>query len=269
MRMRCGVLIRMMNNESSCQFLPTTSTRFESYESLPHVCDRPTTHYEKPFARLRQTNHTLWKTSRTSATDQSYLHNKGVHMQNKMILTEKDSDLFYELWFPVLDYVNKKFIINTSIGNISTQGQYDPNDMFPIATKLWEDADDIIDAYLLDKGDSLCIEHRNIVESWKHRISGQFILERHLKKGSVLISTDGNNNVYLVKGIKTSLEDMFFMFPIPMYLWATLLPFKNDIISDGLIMTPPQIIYFGGNIKRELKNTYMNAKNTGKIITSL
>ena len=67
------------------------------------------------------------------------------------------------------------------------------------ANKLWSDGT-LIDDYLAQA--QLSDENRNIVSSWKKHISGKFILERHLKKGSIFISLD-DKKVYLVKGLNS------------------------------------------------------------------
>ena len=53
----------------------------------------------------------------------------------------------------------------------------------------------------------------------------------------------------------------------PILLQATLIPFGNCIISDGLVY--PQNIIFGSGAGSDFKDFYMNAKQNGKIITSL
>ena len=35
-----------------------------------------------------------------------------------MTLDKNDAELFYELWLPLLDYVNKKYGVNTNLKNI-------------------------------------------------------------------------------------------------------------------------------------------------------
>lgn len=35
-----------------------------------------------------------------------------------MTLNKEDAELFYELWFPLLDFVNKKFAVNPQMGKI-------------------------------------------------------------------------------------------------------------------------------------------------------
>ena len=80
----------------------------------------------------------------------------------------------------------------------------------------------------------------------------------------MFISTD-DNSVYLVNGIVSSWEEMLQYAPMPTLLDATLLPFKNVIISDGLVSVVP--IMFGPNIRANFKEIYMDAKKSGKIRT--
>ena len=50
-------------------------------------------------------------------------------------------------------------------------------------------------------------------------------------------------------------------------LEATFLPFRDVIISDGLVM--PYNILVGGGMKRMFKDVYMGAKKSGRIHQSL
>ncbi|MEE1139518.1 MAG: hypothetical protein U0M02_13665, partial [Acutalibacteraceae bacterium] len=104
------------------------------------------------------------------------------------------------------------------------------------------------------------------LESWRHPVSGRFILERHLAKGSIFIDTE-SLNVYLVNGLTEPWSEMLADYRPPILLQATLIPFGNCIISDGLVY--PQNIIFGSGAGSDFKDFYMNAKQNGKIITSL
>lgn len=128
---------------------------------------------------------------------------------------------------------------------------------------LWERTW-IVDDYLA--GTALPEEQREIILSWKRCISGTFIIERHLKKGSIFISDD-NDSVYLVNGIIDSWEEMFSGIPTPIIVKATLLPFRDVIISDGLVSAFP--IRFGRNMTAEFKNSYMTAKKNKTIISRI
>lgn len=175
------------------------------------------------------------------------------------MLSREDAELFYKLFFPLLDFVNKKFKINSEIGDIYFGKRIDFRNAKEIADRLWKNTA-LIDEYL-SKND-LSEEHKNIVLGWKKRISGDFIVERHLKKGSVFIHTE-NEEVYLVSGIISSWDEMLRGRPLPAALNAVLIPFKDVIISDGLVMTSG--VFFGKNMTLEFKDIYLNAKKNASI----
>ena len=70
--------------------------------------------------------------------------------------------------------------------------------------------------------------------------------------------------VYQVLGIISSWEEMFQFMPMPLLIEATFMPFRDVIISDGLVM--PYNILIGSGMKRKLKNIYMDAKKSGTLI---
>ena len=179
-----------------------------------------------------------------------------------MILKNEDAGLFYNLFLPLLDYVNETYQV--TVEHVHFEGEsIDPQDALEAARFLWERTW-IIDDYLTAV--QLPEEQREILESWKRCVPGTFIVERHLKKGSVFISVD-DNSVYLVHGIISSWEVMLQGAPLPVVLQATLLPFKNVIISDGLVSVKP--VRFGRSIASDFKDVYMNAKRGGTLITNI
>ena len=62
-----------------------------------------------------------------------------------------------------------------------------------------------------------------------------------------------------------SREDMLFGVPTPIIVDAVLFPFKDCIITDGLVI----LVRFGGNYTRSFKEVYMTAKRNGSIIKSI
>lgn len=91
------------------------------------------------------------------------------------------------------------------------------------------------------------------------------LMERHLKKGTVFISED--EKVYQVSGIISSWEEMFFGVSLPLFMKATFIPFRDVIISDGLVI--PYNITIGTNMKKQFRDVYMKAKKTDSVIRSL
>ena len=177
-----------------------------------------------------------------------------------MTLSEQDGQLYYRLWLPLLDYVNQKCKINRKLKNMAEAKSLEPHEVKEIANVLWDDVS-LIDQYLKEHGEKIPNEHKEIIASWKKRVQGRFFMERHLKKGSIFIAED--EKVYQVQGIISSWEEMFWGAPMPLMIEATFMPFRDVIISDGIIM--PYNIYIGGNMKRQLKDIYMNAKKSGYV----
>ena len=56
---------------------------------------------------------------------------------------------------------------------------------------------------------------------------------------------------------------MLDRFPMPQIVEATLIPFKDTIIHDGIVI--PYGITLGKNVSEHSKTLYMNAKNNNSI----
>lgn len=181
-----------------------------------------------------------------------------------MTLSERDGQLFYELWLPLLDYVNEKRRVNKKVKDMANAESLNPQDVKEIANVLWENVA-LIDQYLADRVTEMSDEHRGIISSWKRRVQGRFVMERHLKKGTIFVAED--SKVYQVQGIISSWEEMFFYAPMPLLIEATFMPFRDVIISDGLVM--PYNIVIGKNMAKQFKDIYMDAKKKGTLIRTL
>lgn len=181
-----------------------------------------------------------------------------------MTLSEQDGQLFYQLWLPLLDYVNEKCKVNKNVKNMAHAKSLDPQQVKEIANVLWDDVS-LIEQYLIEQGRDMPGEHKEIISGWKQRVQGRFVMERHLKKGTIFVSEDGK--VYQVQGIISSWEEMFQFAPMPLLMEATFIPFRDVIISDGLVM--PYNVIIGSNMAKQFKDTYMDAKKNGMLIKSI
>ncbi len=188
---------------------------------------------------------------------------------NKATLSPEDRKTFFRLFIPLLDFTNQKYEINEYLSEDMRRGHPDMQDLKEVADVLWANPE-TIDEYIeaTEKQFGLEEDDRRLLESWRLPVSGRFILERHLSKGSVFIDAENTETmkVYLVKGLTEPWSDMLANFRPPILLQATLIPFGNCIISDGLVY--PHNIIFGSGAKSDFKDFYMNAKQNGKIITS-
>ncbi len=178
-----------------------------------------------------------------------------------MRLEYSDVALFYRLWFPLLDFVNRKYHVCSKTEIIDPEEGVDPCDAKAAADYLWAHTA-VLEEYLAAA--ELPEEYAQIVAGWKRCKPGRYILERHLKKGSVFLSAE-DGAVYMVKGLCSTWEEM--LGETPVLLNAVLIPFRDSIISDGLVV--PYQIYFGKGARADFKEAYMNAKRNYTIRFSI
>lgn len=181
-----------------------------------------------------------------------------------MTLSNEDGKLFYRLWLPLLDYVNERSKVKKSLRDMAHSMHIDPLDVKAVSNKLLEDLS-IIDDYLALHPE-LPEAHKEIIRSWKHSFSGKFLMDRHLKKGTIFTSFE-DEKVYLVLGIISEYDEMFEDYPMPLIVDATLMPFKDVIITDGLIV--PYNVILGSNMNASFKKIYLEAKQNQSIIENI
>ena len=167
----------------------------------------------------------------------------------------------YKLWIPLLDFVNSKYHVYPETETIDQRQGVDARDANAIADYLWSHIA-VIEEYLAAA--ELPKEYAQIVAGWKQCKPGRYILERYLKKGSVFISAE-DGAVYMAKGLFSTWAEMLGESPV--LLDAVLIPFRDSIISDGLVV--PYRIYFGKGATEDFKEVYMNAKRNHTIRFSI
>ncbi|WP_310604589.1 hypothetical protein [Anaerosporobacter sp.] len=179
-----------------------------------------------------------------------------------MVLSNEQSKLFYDLWIPLLDYINQKYKLVKELYGMTSPKGLPIESVMKITTKLWEDVS-VIDEYLNLHLDKMKKEQVTIMKGWKKVVHGKFVVERHLKSGSVLVSCD-KEEVYIVCGIYSSWREMLDGFPMPQIVQTSLIPFDNVIIHDGIVQ--PDGICLGKNMADEARQIYLNAKEKDSLI---
>ena len=187
--------------------------------------------------------------------------------ENGATLSSEESSNFFRLFLPLLQAVNYNYEISDTLEEQLRAGRPSMRDLKEVAAALWEDTG-ILDEYIkvVSEQCGLPEEDRLVLESWKHPVSATFVLERHLSKGSIFINPE-TGKVYLVKGLTQKWSEMFPWAKPPIVLEATLILFCGCIISDGLVA--PLRVSLGPGYKESFKQLYLEAKQSGKIITSL
>ncbi len=184
-----------------------------------------------------------------------------------MNLHPDDGRLFYKLFSALLGYVNRKLgIVPEQFTVESEYTSLPPQTRGKVRDALYEHRE-LIDQFIAENPAGLPPEELEVVGSWKHALVGRFYILRYLKKHTIFLSaTDKPYKAYGVLGLADPVEEVVGR-NLPVLANTVLLPFKGQIIYDGLIA--PYSVTFGGGARRNLNEDYNRAKEEFGIITSL
>ncbi|HBL83538.1 MAG TPA: hypothetical protein DDZ99_01300 [Clostridiales bacterium] len=180
-------------------------------------------------------------------------------------LSDEDAELFYKLWMGLLDFVNAKCDIDSSLGRLTSPKGQDIQKLLPLRTKIWEDVG-IIDAYISAEK-SLNKDEISILAGWKKAINLDFIVVKHLKNHSVLMTNEKMPLLYGTIGIYSTCDEMIPKERLPVAVNCMLLPFKGKIINDSFLLGGN--ITFDSGYRKGLNDAYQNSKERYGIINSL
>jgi hypothetical protein len=179
-----------------------------------------------------------------------------------MKLSEPDAELYFELMWFLQFFVKQKLGLLPEVPTVAVYRSLPAEEKIEVREALYGNPG-LIDEYVQSNPDRLSEEDLTIVSKWKYFVKGKFYIERYLKKYTVFI---GKDTVYGVLGLHEALEEMIHRSYLPMYVRAVLLPFKGRVIYDGFMQS--YSLFFGRNIKANLKEQYLRAKQRGEIVTS-
>lgn len=181
-----------------------------------------------------------------------------------MKVSTADAELFFKLMWSLQFYVNQKLQVLPDLDSLEDYQLYPLEERFLLRNTLWENPN-LIGTYVAENPQQFPEEELAIVQKWERHIAGTFQIFRHLKKHSIFIGE--NNQVYGVLGLHDSLEDALYGRTLPLMVNTVLLPFKGQIVYDGILNS--YNVYFGSGIRSELNDIYMTAKQNKRIITTL
>ncbi len=182
-----------------------------------------------------------------------------------MQLPLDQTERFYRIWFPLLQYVNNQLQLVPSFPLTPMEESINPTDALQLRNALWAD-DSLRETFIATNPAGLPPADLALVESWQHRLAGNFFIFRYLKKYTVLLSEHAPMHAYGVLGLVSPIEEVIGP-TLPVYARAVLLPFEDKITYDGLLQ--PYNIFFGPGIRGDLNETYRNIQEREGIITTL
>lgn len=182
-----------------------------------------------------------------------------------MKLEHEDVELFYKLHSHLLLFVNEKLKLLEHLKTVTEILDSDIKEKVKIRESLYQDRG-LIEEFATSNPYNFNEEELNIVRSWKDFVNGKFYILRHLKKYCIFLSCESEDKAYGVKGLLNSFDEIVGTY-LPIMTMAVLLPFKGEIIYDGILLS--YNISFGSGIRKRLNETYEEAKAKYGIISSL
>ncbi len=188
-----------------------------------------------------------------------------VKVKAHMNLPNEDVVRFYKIWLALLRYTNAQRNICPGLHHKPQDEPIPSEDAMKIREVLWKDTS-ARDEFISKTPSQLPTEDLAIVNSWQHRIAGDFYIFRYLKKYTIFLQDNNPPRAYGVLGLVTPLEELFGPY-LPIMVNTVLIPYKDNLIYDGLFSY--YNITFGGGIRRRLNETYRDIQEREGIITSL
>lgn len=180
-----------------------------------------------------------------------------------MVLSTQDADQFFQLMWGLHFYVNQHQCPVPNIHTLQAYKNLTSQKKLRVRQALWQHPE-WIEAYVQANPDNLSDEALALVRGWQKRLMGKFYILRYLKPHAIFLQ---DARVYGVKSLYDPLDVVLNYQPLPILAEAVLLPFKGHIIYDGLLQT--YNVALGAGIRAGLNETYMTAKQQGRILLTL
>lgn len=147
-------------------------------------------------------------------------------------LSAEDADLFFKLYFALIEYVNMKLKISKQkkffqVNNISP-------DIDNIREALFNEHLELIDEFVIKNPYYFTTDELLLIRKFKDALIGTFYIINSNKNGTIV--ADENLNTYLIKGLVTDISDLCDSGDV---VRLVLLPFKKQLVYDGAIAKLP------------------------------
>lgn len=182
-----------------------------------------------------------------------------------MQLTPAECKRFYDVWLPLLVYVNRRLKVVEHLDDVASFPSLPTEAIHKVRDALWAD-DSLLDDFVAENPAGLSAEDLALAAGWHTRKAGRFFIFRYLKKYTVFLDDSSPVRAYGVLALNSTFQDLVGPY-LPVMVETVLLPFENRIIYDSLFL--PYRISFGPGIRANLKDDFNNAKEREGIITQL
>jgi len=183
-----------------------------------------------------------------------------------MLLDRIELDLFFRLHRAFMFFVNQRLkVIPDKIASPQALAELSPQLRIKVRDAFLENID-LIESFVAENPAHFSDDELDIVHSWRHLVHGKFYVFRELTKYTVFLSATDPAIAYGVVALSQPFEDLIGPH-LPVLTQTVLLPFKDNIVYDGLITGFN--ISFGTGIRRGLNESFKEAKARHGIVASL
>ena len=176
--------------------------------------------------------------------------NKNYKKQNNACLNSKDTDLFYKIYFALLEFTNRKYKVKPNL-KIYNQKQIDPTNIIDIIVKFWLEKDIIIKEFIKNNPYKFNNEELKITSEFKKGIYSMYIIVKFEKEYTAFMM---NDKIYMVKGLTDNLDNIISYKELPVVTVTAIIPFKGYLVYDSILQN--YSINMGPNFKQIIERDY-------------
>lgn len=152
--------------------------------------------------------------------------------QKDACLSKKDSKLFYKIYLGLLEFTNNKYKIKNNLKIYNTLG-INPYELKEVIEKFWQNKETIVLEYCLLNPNKFNNEELDLASKFKNGFRDIVILARFEEDYTAVMS---NDKTYMIKGLNCNIDNIFSYEDLPIIVETSLVPFKNVLVYDGLLM---------------------------------
>lgn len=180
-------------------------------------------------------------------------------------LPAADAALFIRLQVALLLYANQKLGLLPGVDSEEAFRTSSLQDKAKLRDALLANPQ-VIDSFVAENPAGFAPEELALVAAWKRGVVGTFYIFRYLKRYTVFLDDKTPPQAYGVLGITSKIEDLFMRAP-PILVKTVLLPWRDKIVYDGLVLA--YNLYLGAGIRGTLNRIYQRIKATTGIVETL
>ncbi len=182
-----------------------------------------------------------------------------------MKLSEAECNLFFNLYHPLLLFINQQQRIVGDIFTVDGLRKKSSEHLKSLRTVLFHQPS-MFDLFISTNPFHFLPHELELINSWKRWLVGRFFIFRETNYYTIFLSNTRPTKAYAVLALNAQFSQIFAE-PLPVYIETALLPFKDKIITDGIFSRFR--LAFGRGFVRNLQKSYFEAIDNEGIITSL